>query len=308
MRARARRDRPRRSSTTIEADILARIREIKRAPARRRLRGHRRRTTYKVTGIEASVRRRRALLTSSISSAARAASARRPARRRWRSRRRRRRAATLVVTTDPAPSLGDALGMRLGRAPAPCARAPRPAPRRRESTPRPRFARWLASARRDAPGHRRCAAPGSTTRTSTRCSAVAARHRRAGRRCSSDAARRAGRYDASSSTRRRPGTRCACSPCPTLLGRVAAVFDAMQEKHRAIVGALRGSSGRRTPRIAFVQSRSDDAVELLGAAPRSGSDRASPGSALPEHVALDETARRAAGARRRIGCRSRRSS
>ena len=179
-------------------------------------------------------------------------------------------ARTLVLSTDPAPSLGDALGVRIGR-------RPRRVTTRRgvlhavEIDAATVIREWLASRSamlrdialrgtwldaEDVSELLGLSLPGIDEL------AGLIELMRIGR---------SGRYDVIVVDTAPTGHTLRMLAMPETLGRVAAVFDVMQDKHRAIVAALRG---RWTPDAAdaFVLSLSDDAVELSAADPRSGSD------------------------------------
>ena len=98
---------------------------------------------------------------------------------------------------------------------------------------------------------------------------------------------RSGRYDVIVVDTAPTGHTLRMLAMPETLGRVAAVFDLMQDKHRAIVAALRG---RWTPDAAdaFVLSLSDDAVELSRLIRDPDRTRVT-WVGLAEHVAIAET-------------------
>ena len=140
---------------------------------------------------------------------------------------RRRRSATPSISRSPP---------RPGRS----ARRPRACTRSR-STPRRALERWLAERRaiaRDDRPARHLARSGRRRRGCCGCRCPASTR---SRRCCEIAELGQLRplRPASSSTPRRPGTRCACWRCRTPRG-VARVFDHMQAKHRVMVEALRG--------------------------------------------------------------------
>ena len=92
----------------------------------------------------------------------------------------------------------------------------------------------------------------------------------------------------SSSTPRRPATRCACSTCPRSLRALASVFDSMQDKHRVVVQALRGRWSPDAEDV-FIREMDDDARQL--AALLRNPDRAQYfWITLPEMMAIEETA------------------
>jgi arsenite-transporting ATPase len=195
-------------------------------------------------------------------------------------------AHALIVSTDPAPSLGDALDVRLTR-------RPRRIPTRRgilhavEVDAAAAMRDWLASR---SPMLRDIALRGTwldaddvgellgLTLPGIDELAGLLELVRFGR---------SGRYDLIVVDTAPTGHTLRMLAMPETLARAAAVFDAMQDKHRAIVAALRG---RWTPDAAddFVRSLADDAREL-GALIRDRDRTAVTWVSLPERMAVEET-------------------
>jgi arsenite/tail-anchored protein-transporting ATPase len=197
-----------------------------------------------------------------------------------------RGASTLIVSTDPAPSLGDAFGIRLGRRP------------RRVHTRKGQ----LHAVEVDAAAVMR---DWLSTRSSM-LREIALR----GTWLDADDVREllgltlpgidelAGLFEIVRFGRSRRYDRIVVDTAPTghtlrmlampdTLGRVAEVFEAMQDKHRAIVAALRG---RWAPDAAdaFVRSLADDAREL-SALVRDRDRTAVTWVSLAERMAVEET-------------------
>jgi arsenite-transporting ATPase len=197
-----------------------------------------------------------------------------------------RGARTLVVSTDPAPSLGDALGVRLSRRP------------RRVSVRRGTFHAVevdAATVIRDWISTRSGMLQDIALR-GTWLDAVDVGEIIGLSLPGIDELAgllelvrfgRSGRYDLIVVDTAPTGHTLRMLAMPDTLGRVASVFDAMQEKHRAIVAALRG---RWIPDAAdsFVQALDDEARELsalLRDPDRTGVTWVS----LPERLAIEET-------------------
>ena len=150
--------------------------------------------------------------------------------------RRRAGARALVLSADPAHSLGDVLGERLGPAPRALARAGR-APARRRRDRRARRA-WSATGARCATGWSRCSATRASRRRwprSWRC----CRAPRSSRRCSRSRSRRgAAPTTSSSSTARRRARRCGSSRCPDLARSAFRVLLRVQQALAQVVTPL----------------------------------------------------------------------
>ena len=188
----------------------------------------------------------------------------------------------LAISVDPAHSLGDALGVRLSARPRPSASDGTPS-RRLSSTRARAFADGCAITGTPSATFS-STAPGSIATTSRHCSICRSPASTSWWRCSrSSGWRRPAITTWLSSTRRRPDTRCACSPRPPPSSR-SPVFEGLQREHRLI----REQLARVRPDRA-----ADRLIALLG------------GQARETGALLrDRSGRHSAGCSCRSGCRS----
>ena len=151
-----------------------------------------------------------------------------------------RRRRTLLVSTDPASSLADALGVRVGiRSCTDCARPAACTAANLDASSA--FERWIAPRRGAAgidcpPRH----LPGRSGRR-TPAAVVAARARRDRRSVGCRADGVGGDYDEVVVDTAPTGHTLRLLAAPSLLGRTARLLDAFQSHHREVVSAVRGA-------------------------------------------------------------------